>query len=195
MKIFACYVRVSALEDNQAKQKRDINRWLKENRIDRKNVRWYTDKASGDSVGQPAMEKLRADVAARDVSTVVTWRLDRLSGSMRDGLSLLCDWSMRPLRIVAVAQDVDFKGGAGKAVASVLNGLAEMSLETKREQARLGLETSRATGNLPGRPRISADNAVVQKAKKLYKAGKLSVPEMAEKLNISTTTVRRYVEM
>ena len=44
MKIVAGYIRVSAVENDQAKQRREMNRWLKSNRFSPNNVRWYVDK-------------------------------------------------------------------------------------------------------------------------------------------------------
>ena len=46
MKFIACYIRVSAVEPNRAEQRREINRWLKSNRIHPKSVRWYLDKST-----------------------------------------------------------------------------------------------------------------------------------------------------
>ena len=79
MKIVACYIRVSTVEENQAEQRREINRWLKGNRINPKAVRWYIDKSAGDNVRRSKFERLQADIRDGKVRAVVVWRLDRLS--------------------------------------------------------------------------------------------------------------------
>lgn len=195
MKIVACYIRVSPGGKNQATQRREINQWLKSNRINSKTMRWYIDKSNSDSTNRRAFEKLQADISNREVGTVVIWRLDRLSPTMRDGLSILRDWSNGPLRIVSVTQHIDFKGGAGKAIASVVNGLAEMAYETKREQSKAGLAAARARGSEGGRPEVAADDAKVLKVKELEKDGKLSVGGICKKLKISRSTYYRYVRL
>ena len=86
MKVVACYIRVSMGEKNQAGQRREINHWLKRNRINPKTVRWYIDKSTSDTLNRRAFEKLQADISNREVGTVVIWRLDRLSPTMREGL-------------------------------------------------------------------------------------------------------------
>ena len=129
------------------------------------------------------------------MGTVVVWRLDRLSPTLRNGLSILCDWSKRPLRIVSATQHIDFRGGAGKAISSLLNGLAEMAYETKREQSKAGLAAALANGRVAGRPELAADDAKVLKVKKLQKDGKLSVGGICERLKIARSTYYRYVEM
>jgi DNA invertase Pin-like site-specific DNA recombinase len=193
MKIVACYIRVSPEGKKQAGQRREINQWLKSSRINPKTVRWYIDKSSSDSLGRRALQKLQADISNREVGTVVIWRLDRLAPTMREGLSILGDWSERPLRIVSVTQRIDFKGGASKPIAAVVKGLAEMAYESKREQSKAGLATARARGRSGGRPAVAADDAKVLKAKKLEKDGKLSINAICKKLKISRSTYYRYV--
>ena len=85
MKIIACYIRVSMVESDQAKQRREINRWLKSNRFNPKTVRWYVDKSSKD-LYQPKLEKLTADTLEGKVRTVVVWHFDRLALTPWDGL-------------------------------------------------------------------------------------------------------------
>ena len=194
-KIVACYIRVSPAGKHQAGQRREINQWLKSKRINPKTVRWYIDKSSSDSLSRRAFDKLQADISDRQVGTIVIWRLDRLSPTMRDGLSILSDWSKKPLRIVSVTQDIDFKGGAAKAITSVVNGLAEMAYETKREQSMAGVAAARASGRVVGRPRIGADEAKLLKLKKLRKDKTLSIDDICKRLKISRSTYYRYAEI
>jgi DNA invertase Pin-like site-specific DNA recombinase len=195
MSNIACYIRVSPAGKNQAGQRREINQWLKSNRINPKTVRWYIDKSNSDSLSRRAFEKLQADISDREVSAIVIWRLDRLAPTMRDGLSILSNWSKRPLRIVSVTQNIDFKGGASKPIAAVVKGLAEMAYETKREQSEAGLATARARGRSAGRPGVAADDAKVLKVKQLQKEGKLSIGAICKKLKISRSTYYRYLEL
>ena len=195
MKIIACYIRVSPGGKDQAGQRREINQWLKSNRIKSKTVQWYIDKSDTDPLRRLAFEKLQAKICDREVGTIVVWRLDRLSPTMREGLSILRDWSKTPLRIVSVTQHIDFKGGASKPIASVVNGLAEMAYQTKREQSMAGLAAARASGRVGGRPKVAADDANVLEAKKLHKDGKLTSGDICKRLKISRSTYNRYVGM
>ena len=195
MKIFACYIRVTPEGKNQAGQRREIGQWLKANRINTSKVRWYIDKSNSDSLQRQAFEKLEADISNGEVDAVIVWSLDRLSPTMGGGLSILCDWSKRPLRIISVTQHIDFKGGANKPIAAVVNGLAQMAYETKREQSKAGLATARARGRFGGRPEIAADDPKVLKVKKLEKDGELSINDICKKLKISRSTYYRYVAM
>src|SRR4051794_10116555 len=87
-KIVACYVRVSTVGQNEAGQRAEIERWLRGNGIDPAKMRWFVDKGkTGDNLRRPAFEQLQAAVFAGEVGTIVTYKLDRLSRSLLDGLN------------------------------------------------------------------------------------------------------------
>jgi DNA invertase Pin-like site-specific DNA recombinase len=194
MKFVACYIRVSAIENNQAEQRREINRWLKSNRIRPKGVRWYIDKPTA-KLRRPKYEALQADIRAGKVRAVVVWRLDRLAERTRDGLNVLIDWCDNSLRVVSVSQEIDVKGTDGGLIASVLRGLADVDREIRGERTKMGLLSAREHGRVGGRPQTAADDPAVLEAKKLQKAGKLGIDEICKKLKISRSTYYRYVGM
>ncbi len=194
MKFVACYIRVSTVEQNQAEQRREINRWLKSNRISPKSVRWYIDKPTT-KLRRPKYEALEADIRDGKVRAVVVWRLDRLAERTRDGLNVLVDWCEQSLRIVSVSQQIDVKSTDGRLIASVLRGVADVDHEIRGERTKMGLASARARGRVGGRPQLSPDGSAVLEAKKLQKAGKLGIEEICTKLKVSRSTYYRYVGM
>ncbi len=195
MKIVACYIRVSTVEDDQAKQRREINHWLKLNRFSPKTVRWYIDKPTKKKLHQPKLERLQADILDGKVRAVVVWRLDRLSEKVRDGLNVLIDWCDKSLRVVSVSQKIDFQARDSKMIASILRGVAEVDQELRRERTKAGLASARARGRAGGRPKVAADEAKVLMAKKLQKGNTLSINDICKRLKISRTTYYRYVAL
>jgi DNA invertase Pin-like site-specific DNA recombinase len=69
---------------------------------------------SGDNLKRPAFDQLQAAVFAGEVGTIVTYKLDRLSRSLRDGINVLGEWCDKGLRVVSVAQQIDFNGTVGR---------------------------------------------------------------------------------
>ncbi len=195
MKIVACYIRVSTVENDQAKQRREINHWLKRNRFSPKTVRWYIDKPTKKKLHQPELERLQADILDGQVRAVVVWHLDRLFLATRKGLGVLVDWCDKSLRIVSVSQQIDIKSKDCGMIASVLRGVAEMDEATRGERTKVGLAAARARGRVGGRPPIAPDEANVLMAKKLEKNMSLSVDDVCKKLKISRSTYYRYVGM
>ena len=94
-----------------------------------------------------AFRQLQEAIFDGEVKTVVCWKLDRLSGSLRDGFNVLCDWCDRGLRVVSVTQQIDFSGTVGKMMASVLFAVAEMEQQTRRERQRAGIEAAKERGS------------------------------------------------
>ncbi len=195
MKIVACYIRVSTVENDQAKQRREINQWLKSNRLSPKAARWYIDKPTKKKLHQPELERLQADILDGQVRAVVVWHLDRLFLATQKGLGVLVDWCDKSLRIVSVSQQIDIKGKDCGMIASVMRGVEEMDEATRGERTKVGLAAARARGRVGGRPPIAPDEANVLMAKKLEKNMSLSVDDVCKKLKISRSTSYRYVGM
>lgn len=191
MRTTACYIRVSTVGQNAAGQRREIMRWLEGNGIAAAQVQWYLDKATGDHLERPGFEQLQADIFRGEIRTVVIWRLDRLSRTIRDGLLTLCDWCDRGLRIVSVSQQIDFNGTIGKMIASVLFGVAEMEQETRRDRQRAGIAAARARGVYRGRQQ-GTTKATQERASELRAKG-LKLDEVATALGISRRTAQRYL--
>ncbi len=195
MKIVACYIYVSMVDKPQAKQRREISRWLKSNRINPKTARWYIDKSTDDLLRRPKFEGLQADILDGKVRAVVVWRLDRISATTRGGLDVLIDWCHKSLRVVSVSQQIDVKSKDCGMIASVLHGVAEMDEQTRRERTKAGLASARARGRAGGRPEVAADDAKVLMAKKLQKDNTLSINVICKRLKISRSTYYRYVAL
>ena len=192
MKIVACYIRVPPGGKNQAGQRREITQWLKSKRIKPKNVRWYTDKTTGERI-QPKLEKLQADILDGKVQMVVVWHLDRLSHRLRDRLSLLIDWCDKPLRVVSVNQQIDMKPGDCELIGSVLRGVKDNDPERWSALTTAGLAAARARGRAGGRRPVTADDPKVEEAKKLSKDFTLAIDEICKRMKISKSTYYRYL--
>lgn len=185
----ACYIRVSTTGQNEAGQRREIERWLTGNGI--RVARWYIDKQTGDNLDRPAFEDLQKAIFIGEVGTVVVWKLDRLSRKLRDGIDTLCDWCDRGLRVVSVTQQIDFNGTVGKLLAAVLWGIAEMEQETRQERQRAGIEAAKEHGVYLGR-KAGTTKAKPARARQLAEKG-LTHGEIATSLGISRRTVLRYL--
>lgn len=193
-KIVAAYVRVSTVGQNEAGQRAEIGRWLSGNGVAPGSVRWFVDKGkSGDNLKRPAFEALQAAVFAGEVGTVATYKLDRLSRSLRDGINVLSDWCDKGLRIVSVTQQIDFNGAVGKMLAAVLLGIAEMEQETRRERQAAGIAEAKKAGVYRGRkPGTTKAKKGPARAAKLRTKG-LTVAEIARSLGVSVPTAFVYL--
>ena len=190
--MIACYTRVSTTRQKTDSQRAEIEKWLKGNGVNPKQVRWYEDKETGKTLTRPAFEVLQKDIFNGTVKTVVIWRLDRLSRRLRDGINVLADWCEVGLKIVVVTQQIEMNGAVGRMIAAVMLGLAEIELEYKRERQQAGIEVARKRGVYKGRMK-GTTKAKPVRANELRQQG-LKVPEIASALGVSRRTVHRYFE-
>jgi len=174
-KAVACYLRVSTWDQQKGlkSQEKALKDYCENHGLE--NVKWYRDIITGASTDRPAFDKLQADIFNGRVHTVVVWKLDRISRSLKDGINTLCDWLAKGIRVVAVTQQLDFSGPTGQLVASVLFAVAAMERENIRENTRRGLAAAKARGvKLGKRPKLFAKDIVP-----LLESGK-TVAEVAE---------------
>ena len=177
MKQTAVYMRVSTLDQESGiqSQEKALKDYIISHNV--QGVKWYRDRLSGATTNRPAFKKLQADIFAGKVDTVLSWKLDRLSRSMRDGINILCEWISRDIRVVAISQQLDFSGPIGQMIAGVLFAIGQMELENLRENTKRGLAAARARGvKLGKRATIFADDI-----QKLKDEG-LNMTEIAKKL-------------
>lgn len=184
----AVYIRVSTYDQNLDVQRGELSRWLERSGIT--DVVWFEDQESGKDLNRPDFQRLQRAVIRREVDTVVVWKLDRLSRSLKDGVNLISDWLERGVRIVSVTQAIDMAGAAGRMFAAILFAVAEMERELLRERQAAGIAAAKARGVYTGRPR-GATKAKPEEARRLKDLG-LKPEQIATALGISRSTVRRY---
>jgi len=149
MKFIACCIRVSAIAPDLGQQRREMNRWLKGNRVNPASVRWYIDKATNDPRHRPRRAALQADIAHGQVRGVIVWNLDKLAETTREGLKLLVDWCTKSLRVVSVSQEIDIKGADCAMVAPILRGIADMDDQTRRERSQRSSDSRNGRNSRP----------------------------------------------
>ena len=150
-----------------------------------------TVKRTATTTNRPALDRLQSAIFVGHHATVVTWRLDRLSRTQRDGINLLANWCDAGVRVVSITQQLDLSGAAGRLIAGVLFAVAEMELETMKERQRVGIEAAKERGVYQGR-KPGTTKAKPARARKLRDKG-LTQHEIAAALGVSRTTVNRYL--
>ena len=140
---------------------------------------------------RPAFERLQKSVFAGEVGTIVVYKLDRISRSLKDGINTLVSWCDKDIRVVSVTQQLDFSGATGQLVASVLFAVAQMEQETRRERQAAGIAAAREAGVYLGR-RVGTTKAKPQRASVLRERG-LNDSEIATAMGVSRRTVQRYL--
>lgn len=147
------------------------------------------DVGSG-SIERPRREQLLKAARRREIDAVLVWRLDRWGRSVADLVLTLKELNELGVGFVSLTEALDLTTPTGRAMAGLLAVFAEFEREILRERVRAGIAAARKEGKPHGRP-LSA--ALKQKqVRKLFAAG-LSKSEIARRLAIGRTSVRRLV--
>jgi len=186
----AFYIRVSSPKGQKTdSQRAELEAWRKRQRL--KAVRWFEDRDSATNLQRKAFQQLQTAIFNGEIETVVVWKLDRLARSLKEGVNILADWCKRDVRVIAMTQQIDLSGTVGHLIASLLFGIAEMELQHAKERQAIGIALARTRGVYKGR-QAGTTKATPIRAQALRRQG-LTVPEIANALNVSPRTVFNYL--
>jgi len=188
----AVYLRVSSLTQKHDSQQAEIAAWLQKHCCDLKKVQWFSDVDTGAYMTRSGMIALNEAVFAGTVKTIVIWKLDRIARNMKDGINTLSKWCEIGVRVVSVTQQIDLSGTVGHLVAGVLFAVAEMELQHMRERQAAGIAAAKARGAYKGR-KAGTTKGKPEQANELKAQGLKSI-EIAHILNVSVSTVQRYLQ-
>ncbi len=191
--MIAAYLRVSSTDQKHDSQRSEIKTYLKHNGIRAARVTWYEDTETGTRLRRPEFDRLQADVFAGKIKTIIVWKLDRLSRSLRDGVNVLADWADKGIKIIVITQQLELSGIIGRTIAALLLGLAEIEHSNIKERQKAGIQAAKARGVYKGRAR-GTTKAKPARACELKNKG-LSTSEIASALGTSQRTVRRYLQV
>jgi putative DNA-invertase from lambdoid prophage Rac len=145
---------------------------------------------SGASLRQKR-EELLAAARRREVDTIIVWRLDRWGRSLVDLVSTLQELVALKVGFVSLSEALDMTTASGGALAGMLAVFAEFERDILRDRVRAGIAQARKEGKPHGRPQTITKHS--QKVRSLFKKG-ISKREIAKRLNISRSSVRRLLE-
>jgi DNA invertase Pin-like site-specific DNA recombinase len=140
---------------------------------------------------RPKREELLATVRRRELDAIVVWRLDRWGRSLADLVLTLKELAELGIGFVSLTEAFDMTTPSGRALAGMLAVFAEFEREILRERVKAGIAHARAKGIVLGRPKSAAKKAV--EVRRLYRKERLTKSEIARRLGIGRTSVRRFL--
>jgi DNA invertase Pin-like site-specific DNA recombinase len=112
--------------------------------------RIYRENASGGRWDRPELQRLLEHSRKGDV--LVVWKLDRLSRSLRDVLTIMDRLSEMKVGFKSLTEAIDTTTAAGRMQMQLVGAFAEFERAMLRERTKAGLEAARKEGRIGGRP-------------------------------------------
>jgi DNA invertase Pin-like site-specific DNA recombinase len=110
----------------------------------------YKEKASGGRWDRPKLQELLDHLRRGDV--VLVWKLDRLSRSLRDVLTIMERIQERKAGFRSLTEAIDTTTPAGRMMMQMVGSFAEFEHAMLKERTQVGLATARKEGRIGGRP-------------------------------------------
>jgi DNA invertase Pin-like site-specific DNA recombinase len=152
--------------------------------------RIYREKASGGRWDRPELHRLLDQLRKDDV--LVVWKLDRLSRSLRDVLTIMERLAEAKAGFRSLTEAVDTTTAAGRMMMHMVSVFAEFERCMLKERTKVGLDAAREAGRIGGRrPKLS----VQQQAEiiKMVLKGEKTAADAARLFKIHPATVSRLL--
>src|ERR1700684_1851345 len=150
--------------------------------------RIYREKASGGRWDRPELHRLLDQLRKGDV--LVVWKLDRLSRSLRDVLTIMERLGESGAGFRSLTESIDTTTPAGRMMMQMVGAFAEFERARVRERTVEGLKGGRVQGRVGGgQPNLNADEraALLEDVAN----GKRTAAAAARLWNVSSATVSR----
>lgn len=171
------YVRVSTIEQNEARQKEALEKF----EIDR----WFIEKASGKDTNRPILQEMLAYI--REDDTVYVEEFSRLGRSTADLLATVQAIEDAGAKFVSLKENFDTSTPVGRLQMTMMAAIAEFERAMILERQKEGIAIAKREGKYKGRKSISVPNIGEYYQQYMNRRG--TKTSIAQKLGISRTTL------
>lgn len=151
----------------------------------------FKEKASGGRWNRPELHRLLGQLRKGDV--VVVWKLDRLSRSLKDVLTLMEEIAKAEAGFRSLTEAIDTTSPSGRMLMQMVGSFAEFERAMLRERTRVGLDAARKQGRVGGR-RPKLKDHQQKEIVKLVHSGKKTAADAARLFNVHPATVSRILQ-
>jgi DNA invertase Pin-like site-specific DNA recombinase len=152
--------------------------------------RIFREKATGGRWNRPELQRLLDHLRKGDV--LVVWKLDRLSRSLRDVLTIMERIQEAKAGFRSLTEAIDTTTPAGRMMMQMVGSFAEFERAMLRERTRAGLESARGEGRVGGRrPKLLPQQQT--EVLKMVTQGKKTAADAARLFNVHPATIGRLL--
>src|SRR3982751_1987145 len=152
--------------------------------------RIYREKASGGRWDRPELHRLLDQLRKGDV--LVVWKLDRLSRSLRDVLTIMERLGESGAGFRSLTEAIDTTTPAGRMMMQMVGAFAEFEKSMLRERTKAGLDAARQEGRIGGRrPKLSPQQQA--EIRRMVSRGDKTAADAARLFRVHPATISRLL--
>ena len=150
----------------------------------------FREKASGGRWDRPELQRLLDQLRKGDV--LVVWRLDRLSRSLRDVLTIMERIQEAEAGFRSLTEAIDTTTAPGRMMMQMVGAFAEFERAILRERTMAGLDAARKRGRIGGRrPKLRPQQQ--DEIVSMVSTGTKTAADAARLFNVHPATVSRLL--
>lgn len=179
------YVRVSTIEQNEARQIEGLSKYDIE--------KWFTEKVSGkNATDRPELNNMIDFV--REGDTVYIHDFSRLARSTKDLLEIVERLTAKGVHLVSNKENIDTSTPTGKLMLTMIGAIAEFERQNMLDRQAEGIAIAKREGKYKGRKPVEIDSEVFKVQYGRYKAREINKTELAKILGISRPTLDKMIK-
>ena len=152
--------------------------------------RIYREKASGGRWDRPELHRLLDQLRRGDV--LVVWKLDRLSRSLRDVLTIMERLAEAGAGFRSLTEAIDTTTPAGRMMMQMVGAFGEFERAMLRERTKAGLDSARREGRIGGRPpKLTPQQQ--SEIRKMVSKGRKTPADAARLFKVHPATISRLL--
>ena len=152
--------------------------------------RIYRENAPGRRWDRPELHRLLDQLRKGDV--LVVWKLDRLSRSLRDVLTIMERLADAKAGFRSLTEAIDTTSAAGRMMMQMVGAFAEFERAMLRERTKAGMEAARREGRIGGRrPKLTAQQCA--EIIRMVSRGRKTAADAARLFSVHPATISRIL--
>ena len=179
------YVRVSTVEQNEARQLEALKKYDVE--------RWYTEKISGKNMNRPQLKEMLDFV--REGDTIYIHDFSRLARSTKDLLNIVEELNEKKVHLVSNKENLDSSTATGKLMLTMIAAINEFERQNLLERQAEGIAIAKKAGKFKGGHKKKIDQELFAAAYEKYMKRACSKSAMAKELGISRPTLDKLLQI
>lgn len=175
------YVRVSTVEQNEARQVEALQKYEIE--------KWFTEKVSAKDTHRPELQNLIE--FARNGDTVYVHDFSRLARSTKDLLALVEQFKRKGIILISNKENIDTSTATGQLMLTMIAAINEFERTNMLERQREGIAVAKRNGVYKGRrPKQIKDFDIFYKK---YLQREINKVQFAKAIGVSRVTLDKLI--
>jgi len=178
------YVRVSTVEQNEARQVKALEKHDIE--------KWFIEKVSGKDTNREQLQ-LMLDFA-REGDCIYIHDFSRLARSTRDLLDIIDTLNRKGVSLFSDKENLDSTTPTGQLMITMIGAINQFERQNLLDRQAEGIAVAKANGVYKGRKPVQIDDTIFNREYDRYMRREITKTELAKVLKISRPTLDKMIQ-